>query len=623
MRLLLTALIIGLIVVAVWFGFLHYYAEVQLPLLTSQQGSQASPKETAGNSHLPTGRSISPTTPTPPVVEPNPGTSNFYSLRNARALEQGNPAATRSILSLPWVADGIAGEERETVEALIWLAATQERLFQELTRKPWLANGIAGELELVTRGLELIALEDPASALDLVVMPFLSHLEPADALAVDSLAILVHSDLTTFRRIMAHPTVTDGITNREARVVGVLGGVSEVNPELAVSLLNPTATTIDERSLALPLAGEVTLSIIRTRPGAPETMDLLEHAVRSAEDLMGKPFPVRYVALLFEDAVAATNAGANFGTHAAILPKFDAPGDSAEARAAGRVIAHEVAHYYWNSGETWLDEGAAEFMGAYFQRAMTGVPLEPDNYPCGSARGIRELESGGYTHGGAGYVCHYALGERLFLDLYRVLGEDAFRQGFRNLYSGLEERKGDSNVLAGVEDVRKAFAGEAGFDGGQEANNVGQEANDVIERWYAGNGPGQRRGPDTRPVVAELPEVAGWVNRAYVSLQEGGSPVKTFAVADGRDWAWLTLEYSHDYAGPPTELVFEVVEYYEDGFPYRRSPFTIAAHRQFSGGVQWISIGPGPEQVWAPGRHWVYVRHEGRKVAQVEFEVTP
>ena len=123
-------------------------------------------------------------------------------------------------------------------------------------------------------------------------------------------------------------------------------------------------------------------------------------------------------------------------------------------------------------------------------------------------------------------------------------------------------------------------------------------------------------------MVAELPEVYGWIDRAYVSLEEAGSPVKAFAAADGGDWAWLTLEYSHDYAGPPTELTFEVVEYYEDGFPYRRNSLTIGADRNYSGGVQWLSVGPGPGQTWAPGRHWIYVHHEGRKVAQVEFEVT-
>ena len=128
----------------------------------------------------------------------------------------------------------------------------------------------------------------------------------------------------------------------------------------------------NERQVRLPLAGEVMLSISRTRPGAARTMDLLEHAVRTSEDLMGRPFPVRYVALRFDEAVADSYTGINFGTHSAILPRYDTPGESGQPDAAGRIIAHEVAHYYWNRGEIWLDEGAAEFMGAYAHRAGDG-----------------------------------------------------------------------------------------------------------------------------------------------------------------------------------------------------------------------------------------------------------
>ena len=208
-------------------------------------------------------------------------------------------------------------------------------------------------------------------------------------------------------------------------------------------VLESSHVSVERRQVRLPLAGEVTLSISRTRPGAARTMDLLEHAVRTAEDLMGRPFPVRYVALRFDEAVADSYTGINFGTHSAILPRYDTPGESGQPDAAGRIIAHEVAHYYWNRGEIWLDEGAAEFMGAYSELARTGAPLEPDNYPCGSARGIGELEAREYTRDAPGYVCNYALGERLFLDLYRALGEDAFRRGFRKLNDLVAEGKAE------------------------------------------------------------------------------------------------------------------------------------------------------------------------------------
>lgn len=626
MRLLFSILVVGLIVVAAWFGVLHYYAGVPLPLLARGERPETLQREPTGKSipaaaaeaTSPKALSQSPAATLPPSVryERPVSSTDFYSLQNARALEQRNRQATRSILSLPWVADGISEGERETIEALIWLAVTQEQLFQELIRKPWLASEEAGELEVVVIGLEQIALNDPIAASDLISMPFLTQLEPADALAVKSLTILAHTDLPSFKNIMNHHSTRDGISNREARIVGLAGGVSKVNPELALTLLDPTITTIDERSIVLPLTGEVTLSIIRTRRGAARAMDLLEHAVRSGEDLMGKPFPVRHVALLFEDAVSGSYAGTNFGTHVAILPKFDASGESREAQAAGRVIAHEVAHYYWNSSEDWLDEGAAEFMGAFAELTRTGAPLEPDNYPCDLGSGIGDLEARNYSRDAERHICNYATGERLFLDLYRTLGDDHFWRGFRKLNMLVKEIEAEGDARAGIEEVRSAFAVETSPDGGESST-------EVIERWYTGYGIGQEEGPDKRPVVAELPEVYGWVERAYVSLTEGGPPSKTFSISELDHWAWLTLEYSHDYAGPPQELDFEAVEYYEDGFPYRRNTLTITATRNHSGGVQWLSVGPGPDQAWAEGRHWIYVYHEGRKVAQVDFVVTP
>ena len=554
------------------------------------------------------------TTPWPaPGLTPPPG---YADLQNAARLEETDSRAAEAIRSLPWIRDGIRPGDREAAQSLVHYATVDPDLLWALLKRTWMQADTPEHLTRVLNTLDNIFYLDPDAARLIAAMPFLETLQPPDLLAMESLAHLVYADFSAFRRTMAHPRIRDGISDQEAQIVALLSGINRTNPALIEKVLDASRVSVELREVRLPLAGEVTLSIIRTRPGASRTMDLLEHAVRTAEDLMGQPFPVRYVALLFEDAVGGSHAGTNFGTHAAILPKYDVAGESGEPRAVGRIIAHEVAHYYWNSGEIWLDEGAAEFIGAFAERARTGVPLEPDNYPCGSARGIRELESRDYSQNVAGYVCNYAVGERLFLDLHRALGEDAFRQGFRQLNALVMEPEDGAAAPAGIAEVRRAFAGENGPYGRETAI-------DVIEHWYSGYGSRQSYGPDSRPVVAELPEVAGWVNRAYVSLEQAGRPVDAFAAADGGDWAWLTLEYSHDYAGPPTELTFEVVEYYEDGFPYRRDTLTVEADRRYSGGVQWLSIGPGPGREWAVGRHWVVVNHEGRKVAQAEFEVAP
>ena len=52
------------------------------------------------------------------------------------------------------------------------------------------------------------------------------------------------------------------------------------------------------------------------------------------------------------------------------------------------------------------------------------------------------------------YTCNYALGERLFLDLYRSLDEDSFREGLRDLYllSQVEdEGEMQDNTEVGIE----------------------------------------------------------------------------------------------------------------------------------------------------------------------------
>ena len=628
MRLVSATSVVAFASVVAVLGGLLVFAKVVVPLLPNQEQETDVPRYPTATPATalaqPTPLSTLVSRPAVPLTALSPpslsrNSMEFYSLPNARPLEQRNPFAARTIMSLPWVADGMSDEERDATESLVYIAATQEELFDQLANKTWLPTSVVQETGPVILGLEYIASEAPTSALSLVAMPFLDHLQPADVLAVDSLSHLAYLDFNAFRKVMDHPTVSDGITDGEAKIVGLLGEAFEFDPALPSKLLDPAETTIEERAVDLPLAGEITLAIIRTGPGTARSMDLLESAVRTAESFIGEPFPNKYVALLFEEALPGNISGTNNGVHMTILPEYDIRVDSYGSLLASRVIAHEVAHFYWHGGEAWLDEGAAEVTAAFGEQVHNGHPLEPVNYPCGATHTIRFLEMQDSVETDAGYLCNYAVGERFFLDLYGKLGEEQFRQGFRNLYLTVKKRSSLGGNAAGMAEVLKAFAGLQS----REPANAPDRVLQVAERWYEGKVPDRYVYLDTRPVVAELPTVNGWINRAYVSLAEGGKPVSAFSPTQVGNRVWLTLEYSHDYAGPPQELTFEVVENYEDGFPYRRSTLTIQANRRYSGGVQWISVGPGPEQKWAQGQHWVYVYHGGRKVAEVQFEVVP
>ena len=120
----------------------------------------------------------------------------------------------------------------------------------------------------------------------------------------------------------------------------------------------------------------IILVIIRTGPGAARSMDLLEHSVRGAEELMGVPLPPNYVGLLFENAVSGSFAGTNFGTHIAILPKYDVDDGSHEAEFTDQSMAHEVAHYYWSGNADWIDEGAAELMASVSESMRPGRSID-------------------------------------------------------------------------------------------------------------------------------------------------------------------------------------------------------------------------------------------------------
>ena len=342
-------------------------------------------------------------------------------------------------------------------------------------------------------------------------------------------------------------------------------------------------------------------------------MDLLEHSVRGVEEFMGLPLPTNYVGLLYEDAVYGSNAGANFGTHIAILPNYDVADGSYEAEFAGSVIAHEVAHYYWGDNQGWVDEGAANFMASFIDGSRTGRPVAVSNPPCGHAGSLAGLESLGISVGDVEYLCNYSLGERLFVDLYRTLGHERFQQGFRNLYvaSVVEDDDEIPGTAVGVEHVRDAFSSDDG------SGNV------VISRWYDGTEPYDLSRLDTGPVAPNLPGINGRIDEAYVAISTDGTPVTTFSAQDVSDWVYLTLEYLYDVSSGPRELPLEIVEFYEDGFELRRRSGELTAEARYIGGTARFSVGQSPSRKWAPGRYWVYVYAGERKVAEVSYEVTP
>ena len=365
-----------------------------------------------------------------------------------------------SIVALDWVQDGIEELEVKTIEDVHYIAYENAEVASAVVWLSWVQDSVNGAEAALIEDFGSIAGNDAGAALQIVGMPFIETIEPPDISAMASLRQLAAFKPETFVRVMSHAALLDGISNDTAPIVATLNGVAGTNPGLIDVLLDSSKVLLERRTITLPLSGDVILFIIRTSPGAGRSMDLLEHSVRSVEEYVGAPLPTNYVGLLYANAVHGSFAGTNSGTHITILPDYDVSDGTEEAEFASFAIAHEVAHYYWSGNADWVDEGAADFMASIVERDRTGRPINATSSPCAHARNIVELESLKITQDSIEYGCNYSLGERLFLDLNRTLGDTQFRQGFRELYiasAARDDTDDDGSVSIGIEHVMQAF----------------------------------------------------------------------------------------------------------------------------------------------------------------------
>ena len=563
----------------------------------------------------PTPANSSPTATVAPTAVAEPAVRlTIHDLDNGPYLMQQDPQSAIAISALPWIDDGISQPELLGANELVNLAAFYPDVAGRVIGYGWVADGVTASEHSTVESLHAIAQRDERSAQRIVAMPFLQTLDPADQVAALSLRRMAFRAPGTLRKVLSHPTLSGGITDDWARIVALLDGVNRTNPGLIDTLLDRSRIAVEQRTITLPLSGEVDLAIIRTGPGAQRSMDLLERSVRSVEEFMAEPLPTNYVGLLFENAVKSSTAGTNFGTHIAILPEHDVDDGSQEANAAGHIIAHEVAHYYWSGNEDWIDEGASDFLASISERARTGQPLEATNHPCAVASSINALARFDTSRDPDAFDCNYALGERLFLDMYGSLGENQFKRGFGTLYllSAVEDDADDrAGTAVGIKHLTIAFISPT------DAGTVDR----VVGRWYYGtvaHDLGQR---DTSAVDPGLPSINGRINAAYIAIGKDGPAVLQFSASAVQSIVWLNLEYTFQLSSGNRDLELEVVEFYEDGFVANRRVSTLSADARYIGGTQFFSVGPQPPSRWAPGRYWVYVYEGDRKIAEVEFEV--
>ena len=398
-------------------------------------------------------------------------------LSDLRFIARLDVALAKRLVALPWLVDDLDESEQTIIDRLYWIARDDTELAKSIANKTWLSESLTDDAARSVNSLYYIKNEDTALARNIANMPFLETLEPTDAAALEALAWLAYSEILALREVLSHPTLKDGITDDWAPVVALMDSVNEAAPAFLRPLLDPEQATVERRSISLAYTGTADLAIIRTTPGAPCSINLLEHSVGSIENFMGTALPTNYVGLLFGTAVLGYSHGTHYGDYFVMLPQYDVDDGSDDADYAGHLMAHEVAHFYWRGNPNWLDEGLAELLAAISENQRTGTPVAIDYTYCSASDNIallERLDAAGVIYD---YRCNYALGGQFFLDLYNALGDAAFRQGLHSLYQA-----------SLVEDYADEFDGSpVGIRQIQDAFQTHSAAvAPIIDQWYHG-----------------------------------------------------------------------------------------------------------------------------------------
>ena len=393
------------------------------------------------------------------------------------------------LMAHPKIKDGITDEETKFVAVLGGGAYSSTsgpaqvlNSLSTLNTKPWFKDGLSNAELKVVGHLASIAKQSRTDAQAVMGMPFLESVEIRDTLALESLSEISERNATDFNELMAHPKIKDGITDVETKIVAVLGGGTHAYaPGAAQVLLAETGVYIEERLIELPHSGATLLAVIRVEDKVTPRTSHFEHAVRTIEQFMGVPYPIDYLALLYYPGGAASNG------HTHILISAEADTVDGPPRHAS-VIAHEVAHWYWCEGylcQRWISEGSADFLRIISEHERIGRRLEPIKSQCRHFENISELEKANpdrWLPSGErnpAEVCHYSLGQRLFLDLYLALGDETFRPAYRNLHL----RHLQDDPADGCESPRLNICHvAAAFKDGASAEVV-RKVDEVIARW--------------------------------------------------------------------------------------------------------------------------------------------
>ena len=424
------------------------------------------------------------------------------------------PTEASRILSFPWVSDGLSDFEKRLIEELIDIAVH--------------------DTEYLSMVLEL---------------PFLESLETHDLHAANALRDLVRNE--ALAKVLSHRRLLEADEETWAAMI-VAAGITK--PQNVTHLLD--TATVESGAAPTHLTDDMRVSIIRSDRSQPGSLDLVFEAASFVEKTMAMPFPTDHIMVTLDDGIDFGDHAAGFynGYAMAYRPQYEDLSDDFEYRHFTTGVIHELAHYFWHVGASWLVEGMANIHEYLYllDQGMSQAQLKQRRGDC-EAHDLAMLTDWFGHNTYERHECNYFMGETLFQALLHETDRDHFLAKARALYR-LSVSEGADGQKVGIEQVRQVFHEqtdivELHWDGDWNAPE-NRDMTEGIEReshllvqWL--NPPVFN--PDTKMVSFEGTLYDEAVLRApHISVSRGGMFNFSLSPFDSTEWSGNVLPYLED-----------------------------------------------------------------------------
>ena len=448
----------------------------------------------------------------PWVVDGVKGFAEEHAVDSLVAISFADQELAALLLSFPWVMDGITLREYNAISGIRGTMDEDQELARVVLDLGWVTDEITKAESRTLTTLRDLARVNLAMAWQAIRQPFMgSPFRQLDQFALADFVTLARDPGGRFAALLpqlaGQSWFNDGIDDMEAAVLIAIVSSTEPFREALIETHHVASVPV-----ALPLAGDAELIVVRHTPFPADdrVLSTMEEGVRAIEGFMGIRFPVNAVLLVIhEPDIWSVRSRAHF-TASILGPNPEIGYMNALIRAnneelglSKHTLYHEIAHYYYLGGPTWLSEGAAEFLAVY---TSAGIAAEGNEQRIAEAIASRLASVGHGTCGReniqqhiddyGGDFCNYALGEAFMLAMYVALGPEGLSAALRDLYLShqyLDEaviyHSFLSNAPSGREEVFKTAYRR--YHGGPLADSVLADSPDraaLVALYNAANG---------------------------------------------------------------------------------------------------------------------------------------